>query len=195
LEAYSQRYDAALVLAARAHRNQTRKGGDIPYLIHPVHVSVILIRYGFGEDVAIAGLLHDVVEDQDVPLAYIEAEFGPAVAEIVAALTEKKKEAGQPRPWEIRKQEALAHIEGASLDAVAVKAADALHSTRQMAADLRQKGASMWGSFSRGPDKSLWYYQAVAEIVGRRLGPHPLAAELDAAVKDLALAIAKTEAP
>jgi (p)ppGpp synthase/HD superfamily hydrolase len=195
LEAYSQRYDAALVLAARAHRSQTRKGGDIPYLIHPVHVSVILLRYGFGEDVAIAGLLHDVVEDQDVPLAYIEAEFGPAVAEMVAALTEKKKEAGQPRPWEIRKQEALEHIEQASLEAVAVKAADALHSTRAMVTDLRREGAAMWRSFSRGPAPSLWYYQAVAETVGRRLGPHPLAAELDAAVKDLALAIAKTETP
>jgi (p)ppGpp synthase/HD superfamily hydrolase len=193
LDAYSQRYDAALVLAARAHRSQTRKGSDIPYVIHPVHVSVILIRHGFGEDVAIAGLLHDVVEDQDVPLARIEAEFGPAVAEMVAALTEKKKEAGRPRPWEIRKQEALADAEQAGLDAIAVKAADALHSTRQMAADLRREGAAMWGSFSRGPDKTLWYYQSVAEVVGRRLGPHPLAAELEAAVRDLAQAIAETQ--
>ncbi len=195
MNAYSERYEAALTLAARAHRHQTRKGGDVPYLVHPVHVSVILLRHGFSEDVAIAGLLHDVVEDQGVPLAEIEAAFGPAVTEMVAALSEKKKEAGQPRPWEIRKQEALAQIRQASLEATAVKAADALHSTRSLAADLRRQGPSLWGNFSRGPAKSLWYYRSVAEIVGQRLGDHPLAVELDAAVQDLAQAIAETQSP
>jgi (p)ppGpp synthase/HD superfamily hydrolase len=193
MEAFSERYDAALVLAARAHRDQTRKGSDVPYLVHPVHVSVILLRYGFSEDVAIAGLLHDVVEDQDVPLSRIESGFGPAVAEMVAALTERKREAGRPRPWEVRKEEALTHIREASLEAVAVKAADALHSTRALAADLRREGPSLWSSFSRGPAKSLWYYQTVAAIVHERLGPHPLAAELNAAVRDLAQAIGETQ--
>jgi (p)ppGpp synthase/HD superfamily hydrolase len=192
MEAYSQRYDAALALAARAHRSQMRKGSDVPYIVHPVHVSVILLRHGFSEAVAIAGLLHDVVEDQNVPPSRIEAEFGPAVAEMVAALTEKKKEDGRPRPWEIRKQEALEQVQRASLDAVAVKAADALHSSRSMAADLRREGSSVWGSFSRGPAEFVWYYECVAEIVRQRLGPHPLAAELDAAVLDLRQAIAET---
>jgi (p)ppGpp synthase/HD superfamily hydrolase len=191
--AYSERYDAALTLAARAHRSQTRKGSDIPYIVHPVHVSVILLRYGFAEDVVIAGLLHDVVEDQDVPLDEIEAEFGPPVAEMVAVLTEKKKEGGLPRPWEMRKEEALEEARQASIEAVAVKAADVLHSTRSMAADLRREGASMWNSFSRGPAKSLWYYQSVAEIVHERLGEHPLALELNEAVQGLAQAIADTE--
>lgn len=193
MPAYSERYDAALALAARAHREQTRKGSDVPYIVHPVHVSVILLRYGFAEDVAIAGLLHDVVEDQGLPLSLIEAGFGPAVAEMVAALTEKKKEGGQPRPWEIRKQEALAQVRCASLEAVAVKAADVLHSARSLAVALQQEGATLWSNFSRGPAESLWYYRSVAEIVGQRLGPHPLAAELDAAVAALAQVMAETE--
>jgi (p)ppGpp synthase/HD superfamily hydrolase len=195
MEAYSQHYDAALVLAARAHRKQTRKGTDIPYLIHPVHVSVILLRYGFSEDVAVAGLLHDVVEDQEVPLSLIEAEFGPVVSEMVAALTEKKKEGGQPRPWEIRKQEALEHLRTSSLGAVAVKAADVLHSARSMAADLDLRGPSIWDNFSRGPAQFLWYCRSVAEIVRQRLAPHPLADELDAAIRDLARAIDGAEMP
>jgi (p)ppGpp synthase/HD superfamily hydrolase len=195
MEAYSERYDAALVLAACVHRTQTRKGGDIPYVVHPVHVSVILLRYGFAEDVVVAGLLHDVVEDQDVPLADVEAAFGPAVAAMVAALTEQKKEAGVRRPWEIRKKEALAQIRQASLDAVAVKAADALHSTRTMASDLRREGPRFWRSFSRGPFETLWYYQSVAEIVCQRMSSHPLAAELRAAVDGLEQAIAEVETP
>ncbi len=191
MQAFSERYDAALRLAARAHKGQTRKGTDIPYLVHPVHVSVILLRHGYAEDVLIAGLLHDVVEDSDVPLERIEAEFGPAVAGMVAALTEKKVERGQKRPWEVRKQEALAELRQASLEAVAVKAADALHSTRSLAHDLLRVGPVLWDSFSRGPDLSLLYYRSVADLVRERLGPHPLAAELDGAVRDLERAVAE----
>lgn len=192
MEAYSQRYEAALNMAAGAHRHQMRKGGAVPYIVHPFHVSVILIRHGFAEDVAIAGLLHDVVEDQDVSLDQIEAGFGPAVAEMVDALTERKEEDGAKRPWEVRKREALHQILRASQAAVAVKAADALHSTCTLAADLRRRGATVWDAFTRGPDQSLWYYQRIAGIVSERLEGHPLAAELDRAVADLEEAITET---
>lgn len=192
MEAYSERYDAALTLAARAHRKQVRKIGDVPYIVHPVHVSIILIHYGFSEDTAIAGLLHDVVEDQDVPLAHVEANFGPAVAEIVDALTEQKMEGDVKRPWEIRKREALDRIRRASLDAVAVKAADTLHSARSLVVDLGRETPSIWSNFARGPEQSLRHYQNVATVVRERLGTHPLAVELEAAVKELKRTIART---
>ncbi len=193
MDAYSQRYEAALSLAARAHRDQLRKGSDVPYIVHPAHVSVILIRHGFDEDVAIAGLLHDVVEDQDVPLQQIEAQFGPAVTEMVAALTERKRDGDTERPWEARKREALHQIRQASEGAVAIKAADALHATRTLAADLRRLGPEAWVPFKRGPEESSWYYHQISEIVGERLVGHPLAGELGRAVADLDAAIAETE--
>lgn len=191
MQAYSERYEAALTLAARAHRTQLRKVGDVPYIVHPVHVSAILLRHGFSEDVVIAGLLHDVIEDQNISLKRIQAGFGPAIAEIVAALTERKKEAGVDRPWEARKQELLEQVRGASSEAVAVKAADALHSARGLASDLRCEGPKIWSSFSRGPEPSLGHYRRVATLVRERLGAHPLASELDDAVVDLAWAIAE----
>ena len=140
---------------------------------------------------AIAGLLHDVVEDQDVPLARIEAEFGPTVAAMVAALTEQKREGGVERPWEARKQEQLDHLQQASHDAIAVKAADTLHNVRSVASGLRTMGSSLWTSFKRGPGPSLWYYRSIAALVRTRLGAHPLADELDGAVKDLEQVIAE----
>jgi (p)ppGpp synthase/HD superfamily hydrolase len=185
MEGYSERYEAALALAASAHQDQARKAGAEPYVVHVVHVSVILLRHGFAEDVAIAGLLHDVVEDQDIPLDEIEAGFGPAVAQMVAVLTERKEEDGQERPWEDRKREALAHLERAGREAAAVKAADTLHNVRSLALALRRDGPSIWQRFKRGPAETLWYYRSVAELVRRRLGPHPLAAELEAAVASL----------
>jgi hypothetical protein len=98
------------------------------------------------------------------------------------------------RPWEIRKQEALAQTRRASLEAVAVKAADALHSVRSLARDLDQKGPAIWQYFSRGPGPSLAYYQSIAALVGERLGSHPLARELNEAVQDLERAVAETGA-
>lgn len=190
---YSERYDAALALAASTHASQTRKGSTTPYVVHPVHVSIVLIRYGFPEDVAIAGLLHDIVEDQDYPLSDIEAQFGPAVAEMVEAATERKKEADQPRRWEDRKREALEHIREASADAVALKAADVLCNTRAMASALRQEGAAIWKHFSRGPEQSMWYYRSLADLARERMADHPLLAELDEAVRDLAQAISETQ--
>jgi (p)ppGpp synthase/HD superfamily hydrolase len=189
---YSNRYEAALTLAGRAHRGQTRKGGDVPYIVHPVHVATILIRYGFPEEVIVAGLLHDVVEDTDIPLARIEAEFGPAVAGLVAALTEVKQEGGVQRDWEVRKRELLDLVRHASPEAAAVKAADTLHNARTLASDLRREGALFWRHLSRGPEPSLWYYRSVAGVVRDWLGAHPLVNELDAAVDDLERAIAET---
>lgn len=190
---YSARYDAALRLAAYAHHSQTRKGSDIPYLTHPVHVSVILLRCGFSEEVTVAGLLHDVVEDQQIPLAQIEADFGPAVAEMVAALTEQKLEGGLKRPWELRKQQALEQLRRASDGAVTVKAADALHNARSMADHLLQVGSSAWDSYSRGPAQSLWYFRSIVALARERLGAHPLVAELDEAIDDLEQVITAAE--
>lgn len=193
MEAYSARYEAALALAARAHHAQLRKGSDLPYFIHPVHVSVILLRHRFADDVAIAGLLHDVVEDQEFPLAQIEAEFGPAVAEMVGAVTEQKHQDGQLRPWEIRKQEALDKARRASPEAVALKAADALHNVHTLTVALRREGPAVWGVFRRGSGPTLRYYQSVAALARERWGAHPLVDELDAALQELERAIAAGE--
>jgi (p)ppGpp synthase/HD superfamily hydrolase len=187
---YSAQYEAALILATREHRRQNRKGTDVPYIIHPVHVSVILIRHGFPEPVIIAGLLHDVVEDQNYPLHRIEAAFGPDVAEMVAALSEQKRDQhGSVRPWKIRKREALERLRRASTGAVAVKAADVLHNARALVADLRREGPGVWDRFNSGPGPSLRYYRNVADVAHERLGDHPLVMELDDALNDLELVV------
>jgi (p)ppGpp synthase/HD superfamily hydrolase len=185
---FSPRYDAALALASRAHREQLRKGTDLPYIAHVVHVSVILIRHGFGEDLAVAGLLHDVVEDCDVPLARIAVEFGDEVARLVEAVSETKALDGAALPWEQRKAEKLAHLRAGGADVAALKAADAIHNVRSIAADLRAAGPAVWERFKRGPEPTLGYYRAILDAVREKLGQHPIVAELDAAVADLARA-------
>src|SRR4029079_3400739 len=186
MQAFSSRYDAALALAARAHRDQLRKGTDLPYIAHPVHVSIILLRHGFGEDLAIAGLLHDVVEDTDTSLALIAAEFGDQVARLVEAVSETKSAAGAELPWEQRKAEKLAHLQAAGPDVAALKAADAIHNLRSIIADLNSAGPAVWQRFKRGPGPTLGYYNAILDPVREKLGAHPIVAELEAALAELA---------
>jgi (p)ppGpp synthase/HD superfamily hydrolase len=185
---FSARYDAALALAAVAHRSQLRKGSDLPYIAHPVHVSVILMRHGFGEDLTIAGLLHDVVEDTEIPLAAIAGEFGPEVARLVEAVSETKTANGEELPWEQRKAEKLAHLLASGPDVAALKAADAIHNARSIVADLARSGPNVWARFKRGPEQTVWYYQEIYDGVRSKLGEHPIAAELGEAVQALAAA-------
>jgi (p)ppGpp synthase/HD superfamily hydrolase len=188
MQAFSARYDAALALAARAHRDQLRKGTDLPYIAHPVHVSILLIRHGFSEDLAIAGLLHDVVEDTDTSLDLIATEFGADVARLVEAVSETKSAGGAELPWEQRKAEKLAHLQAAGPDVAALKAADAIHNLRSIIADLQYDGPAVWGRFKRGPEPTLGYYYAILDPVREKLGAHPIVAELEDAVAELARA-------
>ncbi|MFO7741344.1 MAG: HD domain-containing protein [Anaerolineae bacterium] len=194
-EGCSQQYEEALQLAAVAHHQQMRKGSELPYIVHPVHVSVILLRHGFAMEVAIAGLLHDVVEDQGYDLTEIEKQFGPRVAEMVGALTERKRDAGgEKRPWEVRKREALEQIRGGSKETVAVKAADTLHNAYSFVQDLRQQGSQIWQYFNRGPQSQLDYYREVLRVTEDTLGDHPLALELADALSKLEQAVNQTGA-
>ncbi len=131
------RLDLALRRAAYWHRAQTRKATDIPYIQHPVAVAMIVDRLGFGEDVVIAALLHDVVEDTEATFENVASEFGDSVASLVRDLSEEKTDAqGRKRPWADRKREHLEALSRTSVSARAVALADRLHNLTSMQADL-----------------------------------------------------------
>ncbi len=82
----SERVSRAVEMAKKAHEGQFRKTGE-PYIIHPMAVKKILEEWGMDEDTIIAGILHDTVEDTDLTLADIKAEFGESVAFLVDGVT------------------------------------------------------------------------------------------------------------
>lgn len=193
MAAYSAVLDRALALAATAHREQLRKGSKVPYIIHPFHAAMILLRYQFPEDAIIAAVLHDVVEDTDISLAQIEAEFGGKVAQTVDQVSEKKvaasatgSKSGEKLPWRVRKQEQLDRLSQADMLAAAVKSADALHNCHATLRDLQEHGAALWDRFRGSQSDQLWYYTSLAALLRNRLGGHPISDELDAAVSELA---------
>jgi len=190
-----RRFERALVLAARAHCSQARKGTDIPYITHPVHVARILELYGFEEDLVIAGLLHDVAEDTRVSIDTLKREFGRRVRDLVAAVSEDKKDKdGKERPWKVRKREQLSHLKTAPPDVAALKAADALHNVTTILADYEKIGDCVWMRFNAGKDNQLWYYGALVKAL-RKVTGSPLLDALDRAVHELELAVGRATPP
>src|SRR5947209_7912788 len=127
-ELLTLKLERALRWAATCHQGQFRRGCEAPYVEHALGVALILDRLGFAEDVVIAGLLHDVVEDTDATLEQVEARFGAAVAETVRHCSEIKADAqGRKRPWIDRKRDHLEALAGAPAAARAVVLADKLH--------------------------------------------------------------------
>lgn len=180
------RFDDALAHASALHRDQVRKQSGVPYVAHLLAVCALVLEAGADEDVAIAALLHDAVEDQGVTFDDLAARFGRRVASIVRECSDTDE---MPKPpWRPRKEAYLAHLEHASTDALVVTAADKLHNARSTLADLRATGPSVWARFNAGPGDQLWYHRSVADVVSRRLGG-PLADALAAAVDELAAEI------
>src|SRR5688500_4811132 len=98
---FSTSIERALRAAIAAHAGQIRKGlTPAPYIVHPLHVAMMLARWNQDESVILAGLLHDAVEDNPTwTLQRVAEQFGAHVAGIVGELTEDKS-----RSWEERKR-------------------------------------------------------------------------------------------
>lgn len=155
------RIDDAIVFVAKAHRKQVRKGTDIPYISHPFSVAMLLQQAGCDEDIVIAGLLHDTVEDTDVTLDDIIEHFGHHVADLVTAASEPDKSL----PWEERKQHTLEFLAKAPLDVRRLVCADKLHNLRSILADLEREGSAIWDRFNRGRDDQIWYYSGLLDSI------------------------------
>lgn len=150
---FSAHVERALRVAHDAHDGQERKGGGVPYILHPLHVTLILARVGADEVTLQAAILHDVVEDCDGwTLERVEREFGSDVRSVVAEVTEDKS-----KSWEDRKQALIDHLPELSSRARLVKAADKLHNLCSLLEDLRMATdpEDVWRHFSRGPEQTL----------------------------------------
>jgi (p)ppGpp synthase/HD superfamily hydrolase len=193
---FSVRFDEALAFAACAHRSQVRKGTPdpgVPYIVHPMHVATILRDHGFDEDLCIAGLLHDTVEDCDASPEAIADQFGDGVATLVRAVTEvKTSSSGEKRPWRDRKLEQLDHLKRGGPRVAALKCADALHNAAATALDVERNGSAVWKRFNAGPADTVWYYSQIVALSGDALGAeHSLVRELAGVVDRLAAATAE----
>lgn len=165
----------AIAYVARAHRRQRKKGTQAPYVWHPLHVGWLLQGAGVEEEVVVAGLLHDVIENTAVTSEELAAEFGPEVTGIVLGVTEDKR-----LPWEERKRQTLASLPRAPLPVRLVAAADKIDNLMGMRRALDTVGEAAWSRYQGGREAQEWFLRGVAKAV--RVAPerdHPLFGQLE----------------
>jgi (p)ppGpp synthase/HD superfamily hydrolase len=157
------RYSNAVALAAAAHSGVFRKGTTVPYISHPLAVSAIAMEYGADEDVAIAAVLHDVVEDAGREfIVPIRESFGPRVAALVLAVSN----IGRGK-WKEKKIAYLDHLAKSSDDVLLVAGSDKLHNARAIVSD----GPAVFAIFKAPKSDVLWYYSELAKIFESRNAP------------------------
>jgi GTP pyrophosphokinase len=178
------RFRRAFLFAADKHDGQTRKRSTIPYIAHLMGVASLVLEFAGDEDLAIAALLHDVVEDcGGAPmLAEVRRRFGSRVAKVVDGCTDS--DSTPKPPWRERKETYLRHLKTADADTRLVSAADKLNNVRSILSDYRAVGESIWARFNGGREGTLWYYRALIDEFLRRK-PSRLIRELELAVCEL----------
>jgi GTP diphosphokinase / guanosine-3',5'-bis(diphosphate) 3'-diphosphatase len=131
--------EKAYRMAAEAHKDQLRQSGE-PYMIHPLHVTLILADMQMDMVCLITGLLHDTVEDTSLSLEQIKKEFGPEVAACVDGVTKLSKlkfYSREERQAENVRKMLLAMVN--DIRVIIVKLADRLHNMRTLAALPRER--------------------------------------------------------
>ena len=178
------RFEEALIFATQLHAEQRRKGSDVPYIAHLLAVTSIVLENGGNEDEAIAGLLHDAIEDQGgaATREEIRRRFGDTVVDIVNGCTDA--DVTPKPPWRVRKEEYIEHLHVASSSVRLVSAADKLHNARAVLGDYRELGEMLWRRFHGGREGTLWYYRSVTDAL-RQGGTSPLIEELERVVSEL----------
>jgi len=179
---YTNKIQKALRFAIKTHevyQKQKRKSKDIPYITHPLTVGLILAKAKASEDVIIAGILHDTIEDsideKKVTKEMIIERFGENVYKLVLSVTEQNKKL----PWDERKAEAIKHIETFSNDSVLLKSADIISNMTEIYSDYQDEGDKIFENFNSGKEKTLKNYNNVISALILKWEDSPLKEDLE----------------
>jgi GTP pyrophosphokinase len=196
----TERFTRAVDYARTLH-TETRKGTKIPYMAHLLGVASLVMGEAGGavpvtEDMVIAAILHDTVEDHGGKprLDDVEKIFGPHVARMVEGLSDTLAEDHDKKEgWEERKNAYLARLQSEPEEVLVISAADKLYNAKSILDDLKVIGPAVWDRFKRGPKDQLWYFHSLLEIFESRLNNRTVA-ELKRVVDEISYLVA-TEWP
>jgi (p)ppGpp synthase/HD superfamily hydrolase len=189
----SGRFDEAFAFVSELHREQLRKVGRVPYLSHLLRVAGLALDFGASEDVAIAALLHDAVEDCGgmATEAIIRERFGDFVADVVLETSDSTTaDASRKTSWRERKEAYIASLRTGSDAAALVSGCDKLDNVASLARALGiDGGETTLSRFKGGASDLIWYYESVAAVLKER--GTLVADELSVAIERLKETISK----
>lgn len=160
--------DRAIVFAVQAHSGIERRGKGYPYIIHPLEAVEIVATMTADQELLAAAALHDTVEDTEVTLEQIRAEFGDRIASLVADESddETPESVSKEDSWHIRKKTTIDRLSRASRDTKMVALGDKLSNMRAIARDYAVQGDALWNLFHVKERKSHeWHYRGLAEAL------------------------------
>ena len=161
----TQLLDRAIVFAVKAHAGTERRGKGFPYIVHPMEAMEIVATMTPDQELLAAAALHDTVEDTDVTIDQIRAEFGDRVASLVAAESDVMVEGvSEEDSWHARKQAAMDRLARAPHDAKMVALGDKMSNMRAIARDYAMQGDKLWSLFhASDPKDHEWHYRGLAD--------------------------------
>lgn len=169
---FNPKIDLAIKFAIKAHKGQLRKTDkELPYIYHPLNVGFILKSAGFSDDVVVAGILHDVIEDCGVTMDELTELFGEKVSSIVVAVSENKNDS-----WEKRKSDYEERVLNSDFDVMAVASADKLHNIYNIL-DLLEQDFDLKDFFKKDTNTTIDKYVKFVESLGL-IWNHPIVEEL-----------------
>jgi (p)ppGpp synthase/HD superfamily hydrolase len=189
---FTERLTLAVDYARHLHIER-RKGTGIPYMAHLFGVaSLVMGEAGLSgavvtEDMVIAALLHDAVEDHGgaLRLKDIRINFGDEVARMVEGLSDTLAEdPNNKEPWEERKRVYIERVRNEPADVRLISAADKLYNARSILEDYREIGAEIWKRFQRPRDLQIWYLESLLEVF-KASGKMRIVGELERVVAEL----------
>lgn len=156
--------DKAIIFATNAHKNTERRGKGFPYIIHPLEVVSIVSTMTADQELLAAAVLHDSVEDTEVSIEEIRAEFGDNVAKIVESESDKTIEnLSESDSWKMRKEFAISRLAKASRESKIVALGDKLSNMRAIYRDYLAIGNLVWEKFHvKDPKEHEWHYRGLA---------------------------------
>lgn len=159
--------DRAIIFAVNAHAGTERRGKGYPYIVHPLEAVEIVATMTPDQELLAAAALHDTVEDTDVTVEQIRAEFGDRIATLVADESEERPNGlSDEESWHDRKRAAINHLANASHDAKIVALGDKLSNMRAIARDYAEIGDALWNRFhSKNPKDHEWHYRGLADAL------------------------------
>jgi (p)ppGpp synthase/HD superfamily hydrolase len=172
----------ALAKATAAHAGQIRNGsGGLPYIEHPRMVAATLAGNGYADTTLAAALLHDTVEDSGTTVAELRAEFGNAVADLVAALSDDES----IESYRERKDEHRGRVAAVDGDALAIYAADKLTNLTTLDGAIKAEGMRVAGEYDVPLSLKLEVWEADAAMLRHEAPELPLLDPLGAAISRL----------
>jgi len=164
---YTYKVEQAIQAASILHESHARKGTvPIPYITHLVGVTLIIRDYTTDEDVLVAAMLHDTLEDTEYTTEELHKDFGETVSAIVQTLSVINTDS---LSWFEQKQQLARQLKTGPQASVLIMAADCAHNFRSIIEDYTNDHNAFLSDFGTNVEDRIMGYELIANVINSRL--------------------------